>query len=54
MYEELQIIRATQETEEELKKTSNELCDAVVDIDQQVKRIFLNKLFRFKPFSYLR
>jgi hypothetical protein len=48
MYEELQIIRATQETEEELKKTSNELCDAVVDIDQQVKRICLKQIISFQ------
>ncbi len=38
MYEELQVIRATQETEEELKKTATELCNAVKDIDLQVNK----------------
>ena len=37
MYEELQVIRATQETEEDLKRTANELCNAVADIDHQVR-----------------
>jgi len=38
MYEELQVIRATQETEEELKRTATELCNAVKDIDLQVNK----------------
>jgi len=37
MYEELQVIRATEVTEEELKNLANELCNAVVDIDLQVR-----------------
>ena len=36
MYEELQVIRATEVTEEELKNLANELCNAVVDVDLQV------------------
>ena len=36
MYEELQVIRATQVAEEDLKNLSNELCNAVADVDQQV------------------
>ena len=48
MYEELQVIRATQETEEDLKRTANELCNAVADIDHQVRNFATSLSMRGK------